>query len=257
MGSLWLRIERKIWWKLASRFNPLVRAPILKSDMCNRLAKRNQYRSYLEIATNGTGFQYGNISRDCFATIKRIIYRADWKKRDEWPADWVTADDDICHTVNDIRENGETFDVIFIDSFHSYESSRADLEGALELVNEGGIIAVHDCCPPRKEMTHPEPRNQAWVGETYLAFLDYVRDHRELDYCVVKTDFGVGLVWQKGVGRPTVQGDLPPAVDLQDGDYRDWGKFKRDREKLLRLITVKQFEKLFLSPASTWPNGSQ
>lgn len=42
------------------------------------------------------------------------------------------------------RWNGQTFDLVFVDGDHSYESVRADIEFASKVIRPGGVIAFHD-----------------------------------------------------------------------------------------------------------------
>lgn len=41
-------------------------------------------------------------------------------------------------------ENGESFDLVFIDGDHSYEAVKADIETAKRVLRPGGVIACHD-----------------------------------------------------------------------------------------------------------------
>ena len=44
-------------------------------------------------------------------------------------------------------KNKATFDVIFIDAEHKYESVKRDFENALKVLNKRGIIVLHDTDP--------------------------------------------------------------------------------------------------------------
>ena len=46
-----------------------------------------------------------------------------------------------------LRERGETFDFVFVDADHAYESVRADIEAWRPLVSAGGVLAGHDYQP--------------------------------------------------------------------------------------------------------------
>ena len=41
-----------------------------------------------------------------------------------------------------------TIDLVVADPFHTYSSSWACLDVALDLLRDGGVLAVHDCLPP-------------------------------------------------------------------------------------------------------------
>ena len=57
-------------------------------------------------------------------------------------------------------QNKETFDVIFIDACHAYDYVKRDLFNAIPLLNEGGIIFMHDTDPVNETLLGP-----SWCGD--------------------------------------------------------------------------------------------
>ena len=56
--------------------------------------------------------------------------------------------DFFCGTTNDFfKQNDKTFDAIFIDADHSFESVLMDLSNSVKVLNKGGIIFIHDTDP--------------------------------------------------------------------------------------------------------------
>ena len=53
---------------------------------------------------------------------------------------------DFSHNVDDKFEDG-TYDFVYIDADHSYESVKKDIELYLPKLKKGGIIGGHDYCP--------------------------------------------------------------------------------------------------------------
>ena len=56
-------------------------------------------------------------------------------------------------------------DCVFIDADHSYTQSRKDFFNCYNLIDDDGIIFLHDTYPPNALMTHPS-RN----GDTYKLY---------------------------------------------------------------------------------------
>jgi len=56
-------------------------------------------------------------------------------------------------------------DCVFVDADHSYQQSRKDFLNAYEILNDDGIIFLHDTYPPNLELTRPD-RN----GDTYKLY---------------------------------------------------------------------------------------
>lgn len=87
--------------------------------------------------------------------------------------------------------NGQTFDLVFIDTPHDYASVIADLRAWLPLVKPGGIIAGHDYCPQ-------------WPGvakalDEMFGQVDLRARVNEEDYCVC---------WAKRVGLNAQAGTI-------------------------------------------------
>ena len=46
-------------------------------------------------------------------------------------------------------QNKETFDLIFIDGLHIHEQVLKDIDNSLNVLNENGVILLHDCLPAK------------------------------------------------------------------------------------------------------------
>lgn len=225
-----------------------------KADIANALGRANGYTTYLEVATRTTGHTFGRVSPGIFSTRCRILYNVPAGHTDSLPVQYSSAELTSESCFRELGESGRTFDVVFVDPHHTYEASRIDIEWGVRLLNPSGVLVVHDCNPPDKDLTSPDFKPGSWLGQTYLAFLDFVGRRPELDYCVVDTDWGVGLVYRRGGDKPACDGPLPPRIELGALNLRDWEVFDRSRSAALRLISVKHFNKLFT--AATLPRGA-
>ena len=104
-----------------------------RSVLIQYLADRYQYRSYLEIGCeynknfnlfhNGTTFQVAVGVDPLLGGTLRM------------------TSDEFFH------QNRMTFDVIFIDGLHEAHQLYLDVENAMQILNQGGTIVLHDCHP--------------------------------------------------------------------------------------------------------------
>ncbi|MBT3327648.1 MAG: hypothetical protein HN396_15545 [Gemmatimonadales bacterium] len=69
---------------------------------------------------------------------------------------------------------GVYFDAVFIDAWHAFDQVMRDFAGVLPHVREGGLIFLHDTCPPTPAHVHPHHCNDAYrapeaIRDTYPA----------------------------------------------------------------------------------------
>lgn len=206
-----------------------------KADLANWLGWQYRGSRYLEIATATTGHQFSLVSPAVFSTIHRAMYRL--------PPDYDDGLSIICRSESEnsreclapLLASEDRYDVIFVDPFHTYDCSRRDLLLALTLLAPGGVLVVHDCHPTDPELAAPSFKPGEWLGQTYLAFLDLMRERPELDYSVVDIDYGCGVVRQRPPGTRQDRSVLSTC------DYRDWPTYFQHRRALLNLVGIEAF----------------
>ena len=82
----------------------------------------------------------------------------------------------ILSTTDDFfKNNKETFDIIFIDADHSFNSVKKDFVNSLKILNKFGIILLHDTDPITKKYLDPGYCNDSykmieWLEENYSDF---------------------------------------------------------------------------------------
>jgi hypothetical protein len=223
-----------------------------KSELINWLGAEYKYTSYLEVTTANTGFQFSSINENIYSTIERIMYRLPPDYNDGMIISCGSSADDSCLCFKSVIDQGKKFDLVFIDPFHTYEASRRDLELALLVLDEKGTLVVHDCNPPDKQCTLPQSMNGAWLGETYLSFLDIVREKNKLSYCVVDMDFGCGVIrWKNAVAALENSENMMGTTCKKMNNistrpsYYNWEYFEKHHAKLLNLKCVTEFKKLY------------
>jgi len=215
----------------------------VKADLVNWLGWQAGYRSYLEIATQFTGGQFSLIVPDVFAEINRVIYHAAPDFDDGQPVTCLGSSTDSSECLRQFVDQRRTFDLIFVDPWHTYESSLRDIQLALTLLATEGMLVVHDCHPTTPELTTPEYHPGDWMGQTYLAFLDMARATPELIHSVVDLDCGCGLLWRR---HGTRQGRQNDEVELSRAallayDYHDWATYMTHGAAIMNLVSLPQF----------------
>ena len=163
-------------------------------DLINELVAIHGYRSYLEICTYTTGRLYADLDRGRFTISHRLMYRCPESFDDGLPIDFRSASSEIATQLTALRASGVTYDLILVDPFHDYEQSRRHLRAARSLLTAKGTIVVHDCRPPDRELASPEFLAGAWCGVTYKAYLDFMLEAGDLQFCTVDVDHGCGII---------------------------------------------------------------
>ncbi|MHB1952283.1 MAG: glycosyltransferase [Sulfobacillus sp.] len=74
------------------------------------------------------------------------------------------------------RNNAETFDIIFIDADHRFESVKRDFESCLRILNRGGLVLLHDTDPVGAEYLDPGRCSDCYRIVSYIN-----ETHPELD----------------------------------------------------------------------------
>lgn len=206
---------------------------ITKGDIVNRLVRQFGFDSYLEYNKFDGASDYA----DVVCADKTLAYLPEHTYLDAATtrrllAVAATADPDAILPLPALlaRCAGRTFDVVFFDPVHIRPGVDDALRALPALLKPDGVLVVHDCNPEREDMTSPARRSGAgWMGETYKAFA-LLRQHNRDRVVTVTEDFGVGLVWNRG---------LRLDYDL-DADI-DYATFARQRNDYAGLMSYQGF----------------
>ncbi len=165
-----------------------------KYEIALTLAKRYGYTSYLEICTHTTGRTFERVDKQQFSRRVRIMYRRPPNFWDGESIDLFTGEESGENLYAEVIATGERFDLVFIDPFHTYDSSLRDIEYGLRLAKNDGVVLIHDCSPPNAACAAPDPIEGDWCGLTFAAYLDIVLSSGEFHYCTIDSDFGCGII---------------------------------------------------------------
>jgi len=140
-------------------------------------------------------------------------------------------------TSNDFfKKNDKKFDCIFIDGLHHYDQVIDDIENSLKVLDNKGIILIHDCLPvslgaqsvPRTEIN--------WNGDVWKAFVKQ-RTNPSLDCYTCYADHGIGVIFKR---------NNQSILDIEIKNFKKlrFIKFYNNHKKLMNIVEYKDLLKL-------------
>ena len=207
-----------------------------KYDIINYLIEVNGYRSYLEVATLTTGGKFAEVTDR--VRKERIWSRASVSDDDGQPVTYRMSSDEA---FTAIHENGQYYDIILVDGWHTFAQSEKDILNSSACLSKYGSIVVHDCNPPEENhageaLVRPDGQ---WCGNAYQALIKLRMTRHDISACVVDRDYGCAVI-QKRPSPP-----LTPLAGLGFEDCIRWEYFSQNRESLLNLISSSEFLKQY------------
>lgn len=193
-----------------------------RTDIINKLIKKNNYKTYLEIGVN-TPSQPGY--------------------------NWINVDIQLKHGVDpnvdttykvtsDVffeKHIPHKYDLIFVDGLHTFDQSYRDIINSLNFLNENGTIVVHDCNPINEISQRPVRESNEWNGDVWKSILKLRLENKDLEIYTVDTDYGCSVI-KKGT-----QELLKPENNMYDYFY-----FEKNKSKILNLISVNEFNSKYV-----------
>lgn len=151
--------------------------------LIEKLVKLTNCQTYLEL-----GVQDGFCFQPIVPLVKRAIGVDIVDRRSEKIGEFYNmSTDEFFKFFND------KVDIIFIDADHKYESVVKDFENCLKILNEFGIILLHDTDPQDKPLLAPHFCNDCYK------IVDYIQqNHPELNIITLPlTIAGLSIVMRK------------------------------------------------------------
>lgn len=138
---------------------------------------------------------------------------------------------------NFFKNNLNKFDIIFIDGLHKYDQVNKDIKNSLKVLNEGGIILLHDCMP--KSYFHQAvPRSRmSWNGDVWKNIVE-ARTNPELDTYTCFADQGIGIIFN----RPNRNKLIISKNNFNKLKFRD---FYYNYREYLNIINSEEINKIF------------
>lgn len=191
---------------------------MLRYDLINSYIKKYNFNDYLEIGT-WKGESFNNVY---------IKNKVSVDPDPSCSATFVMTSDDF------FRMNTKKFDIIFIDGLHEHQQVDRDIKNSLKILNDGGVIIMHDCHPTSEQMQRHNltsiQNGENWTGDCWKAF---VKNRAELPYemYVWDNDWGCGVI-DTNQKKFSDTSSLP--INMEKMTYKDfiehpeWMNFKKE-----------------------------
>ena len=86
--------------------------------------------------------------------------------------DPVSGENMIMTSDDFFTKNKDNFDLVLIDGLHTYAQVKKDILNSLKILNDGGLILLHDCLP-KDYFAHAVPRSIIdWNGDVWRAYVE-------------------------------------------------------------------------------------
>jgi hypothetical protein len=89
--------------------------------------------------------------------------------------------------------NSQIYDVIFIDGLHEYEQVHRDAVNALNSINVGGYVAIHDLLPSDWKEHHVPRISDVWTGDCWKLAVQLTAVEG-IEFVILDLDHGVGVL---------------------------------------------------------------
>jgi len=147
----------------------------LRFEIINKIITKKNYKSYLEI---------GCFKNENFSEIKL---------NNKVGVDPVSGGTLRMTSDQFFKENLKMFDIIFIDGLHVYEQVKKDISNSLKILNEYGILIIHDCLPRKIWYQNPSRMSRTWNGDVWKALVE-CRTLKHIDTYTCLADEGLGII---------------------------------------------------------------
>jgi len=179
LSQIKLVLNRIYVYLFVERFNKKIKfdfpKDIYRWDLVKFLIKKYNFKSYLEIGCD---------KDQLFSKIDIDI---------KIGVDPISGGNIRDSSDNFFKKSNQKFDIIFIDGLHHYDQVSKDIKNSLSVLNEKGIILVHDCLPQTKAHQSVPRYRGTWNGDVWKSIVEF-RTKENLDIFVCMIDFGIGVI---------------------------------------------------------------
>lgn len=192
------------------KFNYDWNKTLTRFDIINQIIKTKKFKSYLEIGCQSDV----NFSKILVDNKVGVDPQTGGTIR-------MTSDDFFL-------QNKDTYDLIFIDGLHIHEQVLKDIDNSLNVLNDGGVILLHDCLPAKIwHQTIPQTHS-SWNGDVWKSIVQS-RTRADIDTYTIKADQGLGLILKRKNKDLLVH----PIENFKNLKFKD---YYNHHDKFMRLI---------------------
>lgn len=169
---------------------------VRKWDIIDILRREHGHRSYAQLLSPSTSSDItGRPELLRFSTTTTLMYASEMQRND---LPWTRCLPRLTELIAETRRSGDLrADLVFVDPWHTYDDSLESLLFAIDILQPGGHIVVHDCEAYEREWAAASPPalTSTWAGETWRAFVDLTgRLERDWRWWVVDADMGTAVI---------------------------------------------------------------
>ena len=175
------------------------------------------FKRYLEIGLGESGKNFAAVHCEEKVGVEKDVTRTLAQTRTGEDAIFYMASDDF---FDQYRKIMRPFDLVFVDGWHSYQQTSNDIFNAFTMLNEGGVVVVHDCIPECD-------RDYDCVWRSLLD----LRVMGDFDFAVGDFNKGVAVIIKS------------PNTKILKSCEVEYVEFKEREKELLRLVTAEELEK--------------
>jgi hypothetical protein len=187
-----------------------------RTDIINRLINKNNYKSFLEIGVCD-GINQRNVDAE-----HKVGVDPDPMISGEPVTSHIMTSDDF------FKDNKETFDIVFVDGLHHWETVYRDIKNSLDCLNDGGAIVCHDMSPIEEVHQRVPRETRIWNGDCWKAWVK-LRSELNNEMFVVDTDWGCGVILKGSQDKLKVTEELT------------FDNLVKNRKEWLNLISIDDF----------------
>ena len=149
-----------------------------RNEIIQAIINHKSYETYLEIGC------------DTDYTFKKIVIKRKVGVDPIRGGNIRSTSDDFFKT------NKESFDCIFIDGSHLYDQVRKDIINAIKVLNNKGIIFLHDTLPKKIWYQVVPKMDGHWNGDVWKAIVE-CRTIENIDTYTCIADHGLSIILQQ------------------------------------------------------------
>jgi hypothetical protein len=219
INKLHFKINKIYHYLFKERFNKKINFDfpqnINRWDLIQKLIDSNNFTNYLEIGCDGD---------DSFSKIK---------VENKIGVDPYSGGNFRGTSDYFFSENSKKFDCIFIDGLHEYNQVSEDIKNSLNVLNDNGIILLHDCLPTTLHKQAVPRYKNIWNGDVWKCIV-YYRTLKNIDIVTCKIDQGISAV------RKIKNKDF---LDLNVKNFKElkFRDFYYNYPKYMRILEYKDF----------------